>query len=542
MIPRVAALGHGFAGAGLYYLSDKRPETGNTRPTPDEYMLSPKKGQTGARVGFTETRNLPTRDPHKALRCMQWLAAHAHDVRLSAAAAAARALGLSYQDYVRTYNPFRGRRGTKPVYTLSIAWHPTRDKNPTQAQMIAAGDQVLRQLGLSDRQCLMVSHTDTAHPHLHLIVNRVSPLNGKFANMSNDWLKLSAWALDYERRTGQILCFERMINWEQRRGQRDAKALARQSNSQAKGRYIRGKDVPRPDHEWWKKHRHLADDAIRAARTQKQARELSRFHTDMAKVLLTHEAKLARTIAPDITQLTTQLERERARMRQPGIRLLSRRDRLTSVIRRIGDLITGRSFFAKRKVSALIRAISTLEDRMTRSRQAVRTQYAARWTRLERRHEAERKRDEQRIAARQDKGRGEGSITRARTSFNARAHADTGKFFVVRIPRSALLRRFAKAARRRLGERLHNRYALARIAKSLGAKDTGLDSATQSITNSNISAEPQPVTAAVLGSREDQSHQASDREREIAEKLASVKQERTRRKRQRPRGRSRRIE
>ncbi|WP_263626990.1 relaxase/mobilization nuclease domain-containing protein [Stappia stellulata] len=28
-------------------------------------------------------------------------------------------------------------------------------------------------MGLSDRQALIVSHNDTAHPHVHVIVNRV---------------------------------------------------------------------------------------------------------------------------------------------------------------------------------------------------------------------------------------------------------------------------------------------------------------------------------------------------------------------------------
>lgn len=113
MIPRVARLGTGFVGAGLYYLNDAQPvaESEKNRPTAAGYMLRDKHcAQTQYRLGFTETRNLPTKDPEKALRCMAWLASNAHHVRRGAVAAAAKAAGMTYDDYVRRNNPFRGRR------------------------------------------------------------------------------------------------------------------------------------------------------------------------------------------------------------------------------------------------------------------------------------------------------------------------------------------------------------------------------------------------------------------------------------------------
>ena len=258
MIPRVAKLGSGFHGAGKYYLNDVRKPDGETqerRPAAGDYVLHDKGAQTAERVGFTATRNLPTTDPHKALRCMSWLAANAHNVRQAAVAAAAKAAGMRYKDYVAKANPFRGRQGTKPVYTLSLAWHPTKNRTPTKADMLQAADEVLKALGLQDRQALIVEHTDTQHPHIHLIVNRVSPINGKYASLSNDWLKLSWWAMHYERRTGFILCHERVFNWDQRHRQRQTKAERRQSDPKAKGQYVRHRDTPRGDHDWFKRPR-----------------------------------------------------------------------------------------------------------------------------------------------------------------------------------------------------------------------------------------------------------------------------------------------
>jgi uncharacterized membrane-anchored protein YhcB (DUF1043 family) len=566
MIPRVAQKGYGFAGAGLYYLSDKRPdaEDQRDRPAPDAYMLSPKRGELGERVGFTETRNLPTRDPHKALRCMQWLAAHATDLRLAAAAAAARAAGMSFQDYIRTHNPMRGQKGKKPVYTLSIAWHPTKNTAPTRPEMIAAGDEVLKRLGVADRQCLMVSHTDRPHPHLHLIVNRVSPLNGKYAALGNDYLTLSAWALDYERRTGHILCVERMLNWERRRGHRDAKAEARKTDPNAKGRYVRGKDTPRPDHEWWRKVQHLPDADIRAARAKKQATELKSFETRMAKGLVRLEARIARTQAVEHATLSAELTarkaaHEAAARRQGGS--------LKARMKRLAELVSVHRFRSARRIKALTRDIAALERSMADRRSGLRAEYAAAWTSLERRHLAERQRDEMRITARGGKERGDAAIARARKVFNARGRADTARLFANRPSPRALILAWRKAARTRYGERLQGRTALARALSELtGRPHDAAQLRRESIVSpdSKASGIASPLPGEAPADRapaetRDAVHQAkttardksasgrSDREAAIAAEMERVKErgdERVRRKRQRPRGggRVRRLE
>ena len=555
MIPRVASLGHGFAGAGLYYLNDKRQDTQPGRPTPDEYMLSPKQGSVGSRVDFTETRNLPTRDPHKALRCMQWLAANAQDVRLAAAAAAARAAGMSYEDYVRTKNPFRGRRGVKPVYTLSIAWHPTKNEKPSRAHMIAAGDEVIRALGMTDRQCLMVAHTDTPHPHIHLIINRVSPINGKFANVGNDWLKLSAWALEYERRTGHILCFERMLNWEKRRGNREAKAQARQTNDNARGRYVRGKDTPRRDLDWWKTHRHLSDDGIRAARADSQSSELKEFQNAMAKAIVGLETRAATIDTKQIKQLQAEVARRQTEHLAKHNRSSNRSQKAINAIRRVADFITGRAFRESRQIKTLNKSIAAMEQRLERDRSGVRSRYAKAWISLEKRHSAERERDERRIAERGRRDRGDAAISRARKQFNVRADASTAAKLSPKIAAGKLSRLYRKHAQSKLGERLEGRSALARIVGNLSGKQPSVDDLRR---ESLVRPDKGPKTdqsqqdAAKFGSdvsaRDSttvEHKSAAARETEInseMQRAKTTKSERQRRKRTRPRGRTRRIE
>lgn len=87
MVPKVAARGRSFKGAGLYYLHDK-------------------KADTKERVAFTHTENLPTRDPEKAIKCMAWTFMRQNEIKARSGAST------------------KGRKLTDPVYTYSLAWHP----------------------------------------------------------------------------------------------------------------------------------------------------------------------------------------------------------------------------------------------------------------------------------------------------------------------------------------------------------------------------------------------------------------------------------
>jgi len=101
MVPKVAKSGASFKGAALYYLHDKQ-------------------ATTNERVAFTETVNLPTNDPDRAVAHMIDTAAHADDLK--------REAGLK-----------AGRKLQKPVYAYSLAWHPT--EAPTMVEQIAAAKQ-----------------------------------------------------------------------------------------------------------------------------------------------------------------------------------------------------------------------------------------------------------------------------------------------------------------------------------------------------------------------------------------------------------------
>ncbi|MEX0409785.1 relaxase/mobilization nuclease domain-containing protein [Aquibium sp. LZ166] len=175
MVPDIAGTGHSFKGACSYYLHDKRQDEASPHP------------ETAERVAWTETRNLATDDPAIAERAMIATARSADELKASAGIKAT------------------GRKSAAHVYAYSLAWHPDEAGQLDRAEMLRAVDGSLKALGAENRQALIVCHTDRAHPHVHVIVNRVDPINGKMLTTSNDRLKLSDWANAYERERGQIV-------------------------------------------------------------------------------------------------------------------------------------------------------------------------------------------------------------------------------------------------------------------------------------------------------------------------------------------------
>lgn len=174
MVPDVAKTGCSFNGAFAYYLHDKR-EAGERRRS------------TSERVAWTETRNLDEDDPEAVRRVMISTARRADELKAAAGVKAT------------------GRKSTACVYAYALSWHPSEAPLLDRAEMVRAANASLKVLGADRHQALIVCHRDRDHPHVHVIVNRVDPRNGKMLPTSNDFRKLSAWAHEYEKERGAIL-------------------------------------------------------------------------------------------------------------------------------------------------------------------------------------------------------------------------------------------------------------------------------------------------------------------------------------------------
>ena len=179
MIPRIGSRGMSFKACG-------------------QYMLHDKKADTKERVVWTYTHNLPTDNPELAMKIMAYTAINRNKLKQEAGV------------------PLTGRKGVnKPVYTFSLGWSP--DQKPDANHMRDKAIDALSLLGLKDHEAVFVAHNDTAHPHVHCVVNLVNPGNGKTLRPQNDRLKLSTWAEAYEKQTGKVYCEQRVINNEERR-------------------------------------------------------------------------------------------------------------------------------------------------------------------------------------------------------------------------------------------------------------------------------------------------------------------------------------
>lgn len=96
-------------------------------------------------------------------------------------------LGTDPKEIAREMEAAAGQssRVEKPVYHLSISFDEA--DRPTREQMRTAVEEVLRDLGLEEHQAFMVAHGDAAHPHVHVMVNRVHPETGRAQAMSHDY-------------------------------------------------------------------------------------------------------------------------------------------------------------------------------------------------------------------------------------------------------------------------------------------------------------------------------------------------------------------
>lgn len=133
------------------------------------YLAYGRSGVDTERVAWTAGRNLGTDDPELAAPLMQATARQSVLVRA-------------------------------PVYHLTISFD--RDDPVTPAQMQAVADRVLNDLGLGEHQALMVAHRDRAHPHVHVMVNRVHPETGVAWERWQDRPKIERTLRAIERELG----------------------------------------------------------------------------------------------------------------------------------------------------------------------------------------------------------------------------------------------------------------------------------------------------------------------------------------------------
>lgn len=218
------------------------------------YVLGERDSPSSERVAWTDSVNIGTSDPYVAWRVM---AATAMDqARLK------REAGIKNT----------GRKSNLCVLHFTLSWHPEEADDLTKAEMIRAARAMLRVMQANDHQALIVAHDDQDHPHVHVILNRVNPDDGRMLSSSFERLKASKWAQKYEEERGKIYCEERVLNNEAR----------------DRGEYTRGdKDDPRHLHEALEaandndaRQRLLAEHRAKSRELKEAARQLEADRDD----------------------------------------------------------------------------------------------------------------------------------------------------------------------------------------------------------------------------------------------------------------------
>jgi hypothetical protein len=129
--------------------------------------------------------------------------------------------------------------------------------------MIAAVESLLRHLGWSEHQAIIFAHKDTAHPHVHVVLNGVHPETGRKFDERNDWTRAESWGLAYEREHGGVRCKQRLLpraersptptraTWEQLREYQQAELGHEQRRQSGNWDYVERKDPDdRRNREW----------------------------------------------------------------------------------------------------------------------------------------------------------------------------------------------------------------------------------------------------------------------------------------------------
>jgi len=187
MVPKFHAKGTSFKGIAQYVLHDKEADTSE-------------------RVAWTETVNLATRNPDMAWRVQ--------------AATSMDADRLKKEAGIRS----SGRKSKEHVQHVTLSWHGDEAKELNRDEQMRAVKWFLREIKADDRQVLVVSHNDQPNsPHVHLVINRVSPRDGRLLSSSFEKEKASRWAERYEKERGKIYCDNRVINNAARRRREDLK-------------------------------------------------------------------------------------------------------------------------------------------------------------------------------------------------------------------------------------------------------------------------------------------------------------------------------
>lgn len=104
-----------------------------------------------------------------------------------------------YKELIKQFNEVRllNPKLAKPVMHLILSLSP--GEKPENASLISMAEDCSRALGFDKNQYIAVTHNDTTHLHLHIVVNRIG-FDGKTISDSNNYKKIAAFCRQMEEK------------------------------------------------------------------------------------------------------------------------------------------------------------------------------------------------------------------------------------------------------------------------------------------------------------------------------------------------------
>src|SRR5271168_1606969 len=93
------------------------------------------------------------------------------------------------------------RKLDNDCYHASLSWG--LGQKPSDEEMLQAGQEFLKAVGLEKARAVFVAHDDTDHKHIHVVASRIDPETGRSLRMDYDKKAAQKWALEWERAHGQ---------------------------------------------------------------------------------------------------------------------------------------------------------------------------------------------------------------------------------------------------------------------------------------------------------------------------------------------------
>lgn len=100
------------------------------------------------------------------------------------------------------------RKCVKDAVHLMLAWRV--GDQATREEMEAAAKSALKALGMENARAIWTAHSDEPQAHLHIVASKINPETGRAYDLKGNYLKLSRWALAYEREHGGVVCVRRV--------------------------------------------------------------------------------------------------------------------------------------------------------------------------------------------------------------------------------------------------------------------------------------------------------------------------------------------